>query len=176
MLTLAEKDVYAARLVNVRALGFRSYTVYLRSELWQKIKKTVLAEFPWCTACGRTATTLHHNRYDLDDLLGKRTEHLIPICQRCHHDAEFTKRGEKRGPQRATKKIEQRRERTINRRRNPRTTSEHWAFFFDTVVTIRKYLGMQDDVQARELTERLDDALALLQQSRAHKPRHKRHA
>lgn len=81
---------YEERARNLRSLGFRSYREYLDSDLWNRIKRLVYKQKgSSCMLCGEPATELHHNRYHRNDLLGKKTKYISPICRNCHRRIEF---------------------------------------------------------------------------------------
>lgn len=102
----AMRAEYGARNKNLRAMGFENYREYLKSEIWQRIRRLILREGVECVGgCGRAATQVHHGRYSRDVLEGRDLRHLYPICGGCHFRSEFTKAGEKLGPGRATKKL-----------------------------------------------------------------------
>jgi hypothetical protein len=81
---------YESREVGLRELGFASYRAYLRSELWQRIRRQVYKlKGSLCYLCQEPATELHHNRYHVNDLSGKRLCHIQPVCRQCHESIEF---------------------------------------------------------------------------------------
>ena len=74
----------------LRKLGFASYQEYLASDLWKGIRERVLADANHtCRLCGRRATQVHHTRYNPATMRGMRLNELVPVCGRCHKDAEF---------------------------------------------------------------------------------------
>lgn len=46
--------------------------------------------------CNRVATAIHHSRYHKNDLIGRTTKFLHPVCASCHRDFEFTWRSGKK--------------------------------------------------------------------------------
>jgi|SRR6185295_14794952 len=81
---------YSDRNRMLLEMGFASYAAYLRSQLWASIRRRVYEiKGGWCYLCGRQATELHHNRYHLADLEGRRLRYISPICRGCHHGIEF---------------------------------------------------------------------------------------
>lgn len=81
---------YSGRNRNLRKLGFTTYQDYLKSELWDNIRKRVFAEKGCkCHLCNRYATEIHHNGYGIRVLEGKDIRALVPICRKCHSEIEF---------------------------------------------------------------------------------------
>lgn len=81
---------YGARDRILRHLGFSSYSAYLKSDLWEKARsKTFTIKGRQCYLCPAKATQVHHMRYDIPTLLGKRVKHLMPVCAGCHRAIEF---------------------------------------------------------------------------------------
>ena len=90
-------ECYESRDHVLSTLGFESYEQYLRSSLWQAIRKRVMERNgERCIACGKRATAVHHTRYDHATLTGKDIEGLFPVCDTCHDLAEFDQEGNKR--------------------------------------------------------------------------------
>jgi hypothetical protein len=87
---------YSERNRLLRALGFKSYSLYLASALWQRIRALVLAKQGKCAACGRRASEVHHLDYDEATLRGESTENLVGLCWLHHRSIEFTDDGQKR--------------------------------------------------------------------------------
>lgn len=87
---------YLSRLVALRSLGFRSYGEYLNSDLWRTIRTKVLrVKGRLCFMCGKPATSVHHNRYHRNDLIGANLSFLFPVCDDCHKHVEFSRHGKK---------------------------------------------------------------------------------
>jgi hypothetical protein len=170
MLTLEEQQAYAERNAIIQQLGFSSYKVYLQSELWKSIRRQILLPHTRCRSCGKKATTLHHSRYKLEDMNGKCLTYLLPVCQGCHHKAEFNKKGEKIGVERATNKLN-----TWKAEHNKKESSRAgWAYFFKTVEEIRIYIGADPTEEARRLTAKLDEALSALPPKKVRQKKHKK--
>jgi ferredoxin len=88
---------YQKRNFKLEELSFSNYREYLRSELWDVIRRQVLArDENRCRACGDRAKNVHHTRYDLDVLIGKDLDSLVSLCRSCHLTAEFNASGDKR--------------------------------------------------------------------------------
>lgn len=84
-------ESYQNRAVVLQQLGFKSYKDYLKSDLWKKVKQKVFRKKgSYCSLCNNPATTIHHNRYHRNDLIGKKTTFLNPICHECHQKIEFS--------------------------------------------------------------------------------------
>lgn len=79
---------YRYRDENLKAMGFKSYSEYLRSDLWASIRKRALEMDDKCQRCGKTATQVHHRAYDPATLRGDNINSLSPLCGRCHRKAE----------------------------------------------------------------------------------------
>lgn len=81
---------YDSRNRILFVLGFSTYKAYLRSSMWKHAKTKALHEKGGkCMWCEKRAVTAHHSRYDIETLKGTTTKHLWPICETCHHKAEF---------------------------------------------------------------------------------------
>jgi 5-methylcytosine-specific restriction endonuclease McrA len=76
-------------------MGFVSYRAYLRSALWDKIRKRVLRVFPECELCGKPPNNIHHMTYSRRNLSGKTPWKLVVLCRDCHKSVEFTETEEK---------------------------------------------------------------------------------
>lgn len=79
-------NVWQLRAVNVAKLGFASYQDYLGSDLWRRIRESVLIRANYrCQACrSRRANQVHHRDYRLATLAGKTLAGLTAICRKCH--------------------------------------------------------------------------------------------
>lgn len=87
---------YTERNANLKTLGFPDYDTYLRSDLWFSVRDRVFREKGRaCTMCGEPATCVHHNRYGLKDLRGRRLTWLEPLCNGCHRTIEYDATGKK---------------------------------------------------------------------------------
>jgi hypothetical protein len=63
----------------------RSYTGYLRSNLWKMIRERVMARFSGdCLCCEQKATQVHHRDYRPSVLRGEDDSPLVPLCDDCH--------------------------------------------------------------------------------------------
>ena len=69
--------------------GYESYHHYLQSSLWFSIRTEILYGMVFCP-CGSLANQVHHKAYTEANLLGKTLRGLVPICNTCHYDIEFT--------------------------------------------------------------------------------------
>ena len=157
MLSPETKRVYAQRTKSLRKLGFTSYDDYLKSSLWQVIRRKILLPGTRCIACGKAATQVHHSRYAPQDLDGSQRTHLHPVCQGCHVQAEFTQEGWKNTPRQATEKLAARAVSIAKRQK-----TDAWSAFFRAVAAARGYLGMDPSEEARLLVEHIDIAQAAL--------------
>lgn len=90
------RDTYEKRNQLLLDMGYTCYDDYLSSSLWQSIRARALYRYGGlCRFCLNSATEVHHLRYDSATLLGKTLTALVPLCRRCHHKLEFSKRGRK---------------------------------------------------------------------------------
>jgi hypothetical protein len=120
-----EVNEYAKRNDILFELGFKNYRQYLRTSLWKEIRARKIALDPNCYGCGRPVEQVHHGRYHKENLTGINLKDLYSICRRCHKYCEFTRKGYKRDPIRATEvlvhirrtRIGQKRERVDHRPR-----------------------------------------------------------
>lgn len=88
-------------------MGFPSYADYLRSPLWQGIRRRFLAANGSCYLCRKAASQVHHTSYTQADLDGTRTTGLRALCPTCHHAIEFRNRdGQKLDLDQANQKLE----------------------------------------------------------------------
>lgn len=86
---------YSTRKAIVRGLGFKSYTGYLRSSLWKKIRRQVLErDQGLCLIClvdpPKKAQTVHHKFYSTDNMNGSSLAGLFSCCNGCHRVVEYT--------------------------------------------------------------------------------------
>ena len=99
-------NTYTSRDKILRDLGFDNYKAYLNSFLWREIRTKVrLQKGSSCFVCGDYATDTHHNRYAKADLTGETINNIIPVCRKCHNDAEH-RNGKKNTLRRAKKKLD----------------------------------------------------------------------
>ncbi len=83
---------YAERSCSLRSLGFKTYSEYLDSELWQSIRKRVFRDKGRkCFKCKKPASQIHHPSYAVDVMKGDNIEPLKPVCNKCH--AAISKKG-----------------------------------------------------------------------------------
>lgn len=90
---------YGERWRILLRLGFATYADYLQSDLWQDIRKRVLAlrSDRRCDNCEKErAVQVHHRTYDEKTLRGLRLDRLVPLCRKCHEQIEFDAMGRKR--------------------------------------------------------------------------------
>ncbi len=91
----------------IRKLGYGHYNQYLKSDLWREvIKPKVLAEHDHkCFVCGsKKSLEIHHMDYNTQNLSGKNTNNMVPLCPRCHKHIEF-KNGKKVGLEQANSRL-----------------------------------------------------------------------
>lgn len=80
-------------------LGFPSYGVYLKSDLWASIRARVYAKIgrnPKCSICPSPSEHLHHTHYSRQCLSGQSLYGIVPVCGRCHSAVEFDSKNQKR--------------------------------------------------------------------------------
>lgn len=108
--TTAEKckAVYSERNRVLKSMGFDSYALYLKSELWAQIRQRALAVSTECFVCGGKATQVHHLSYNKNVLEGRRMSDLTPLCGGCHRKIEFRiEDNQKLSPKQARSKMRQ---------------------------------------------------------------------
>lgn len=89
---------YQQRDVNIDILGFKTYSTYLRSPLWQIVRKEVLRRDKYkCQAkgCKRKAQEVHHLSYSIATLVGRNAGMMVSLCRDCHEECEFDSKGNK---------------------------------------------------------------------------------
>lgn len=72
---------------SLKELGFRTYSEYLKSDLWKQARAEFLERNPDCVRCGNEATQVHHVRYNIRTLKGIQTHNLVSCCSTCHREA-----------------------------------------------------------------------------------------
>lgn len=93
----ARLPMYKQRDALVLELGFTSYSAYLASPLWKKIRAVARQRGGmWCALCQERGTQIHHRHYGRRVLAGKKTSGLVLLCSRCHRAVEFFNDGFKR--------------------------------------------------------------------------------
>jgi hypothetical protein len=71
------------RAARLRALGYASYSDYLRSPHWREVKARYRAsDLPQACMCGADDVQLHHTTYDRID--AEDLSDLLPLCASCH--------------------------------------------------------------------------------------------
>lgn len=76
---------YRGRQRVLSGLGFRSYGEYLASGLWKSIRSRLLKRARHrCERCGSRATQVHHIGYSSNNLSGRKSKGLVPVCGGCH--------------------------------------------------------------------------------------------
>ena len=95
--------MYQKRDRDLKRLGFECYTDYLRSPLWDVIRREVIKrDFAECAVVDclseRGVRQVHHLSYTLSVLLGLKTSQLVTVCQFCHERLEFSKHGYRLSP------------------------------------------------------------------------------
>lgn len=91
--TLSHRNKLLRRLAKqgISSISQMPYEQYLRSTLWQLIRKWVIdAQTDQCFVCHHKAVEVHHHDYDEDTMLGERSDGLVGLCSRCHGLIEFT--------------------------------------------------------------------------------------
>ena len=87
---IKRRSPYVARDAILRGLGFQSYKIYLKSDLWKKIREAILTKIGYkCRVCGCFTRTLHHTVYNEDVFLGFEIKSLVPLCNKHHKFIEF---------------------------------------------------------------------------------------
>lgn len=93
---------YEDRQRELAKLGFSSYSEYLESDLWERIRKTVLhrdacrCRNPRCKSRRKKIVKqVHHLTYSVGALLGAYPFLLLTLCEDCHHLVEHDSKGNK---------------------------------------------------------------------------------
>jgi hypothetical protein len=82
--------------MSFKKFGFKSYSDYLKSHIFKKIKEEVFnIHSKTCICCKKEATQIHHMKYTDENILGKNYKYLVPICGKCHYKIEFNSDGSK---------------------------------------------------------------------------------
>ncbi len=69
--------------LQIEALGFRTYSAYLKSDHWSNFKRSYFAKHKKiCYCCGKPARDLHH--IDYTHLGAERQKDVEPLCRGCH--------------------------------------------------------------------------------------------
>lgn len=98
---------YAMRNIVLADMGYTSYEEYLKSKLWVRIRKKVLAKTQGkCSVCRDPANEVHHTSYDRKTLEGKNLKRLRPLCRSCHDIGEFNTEGKKMTLHQANQRLE----------------------------------------------------------------------
>lgn len=106
---LSELQARVARLWKRRrdtlqALGFKSYAVYQRSDLWVEIRDRVFRrDRHRCRFCGASAGQVHHDSYGRATLSGETLKRLYSACRQCHALGSLDADGNAREPTAATR-------------------------------------------------------------------------
>lgn len=70
--------------------GFSCYADYLKSDMWKRIRSSVLRRDKGkCQCCLKSARCVHHIDYKLATMIGNRMWSLISLCRECHEGIEF---------------------------------------------------------------------------------------
>lgn len=88
-------SAYQIRDETLRREGFRTYSEYLASDLWRKIREVVISKAKGCAVCGGKRQHVHHRDYSRETLLGMRTDLFAVLCSHCHKVIEYAA-GQKR--------------------------------------------------------------------------------
>jgi hypothetical protein len=80
------------RTFVLQKYGYKSYAVYLQSELWMSIRSRILKNAFCACGCGKIANQVHHKAYTEANLLGKTNRGLVAVNHDCHYGIEFTEK------------------------------------------------------------------------------------
>ena len=76
---------YRGRQQILLGIGYRTYREYLASDLWKSIRSRILKMARYrCERCGLRATQVHHIGYSYNNLSGRKSKGLVPVCAGCH--------------------------------------------------------------------------------------------
>ena len=91
--TFTPGKAYTGRNARVFKLFGTSYSEYLLSPLWARIRHQVFVrDHHKCVLCGKPAENAHHTSYSEATLLGKSIQ---AVCRSCHKSVEFFASGKK---------------------------------------------------------------------------------
>lgn len=97
---------YKERDAILKAMGFKSYSAYLRSQLWARIRRHAFGVLGSnCAVCDEKAEVIHHTRYSLSDLKGQTIDFMVQLCNDCHESIERHVDGKKTSLKAANKKL-----------------------------------------------------------------------
>lgn len=89
-------STYQDRNAILLRMGFKNYSEYLYSEVWEWVRsRAIRMNGGNCYCCARPATCIHHARYTEENLSGKNLTWLMPLCSACHKHGETYKDGTK---------------------------------------------------------------------------------
>jgi hypothetical protein len=90
-------DSYEQRDRYLSEMGYPTYTGYLASDLWKRIREKVLRrDCKICRLCGKEACQVHHKGYGRKVLIGSDLNALVSLCSSCHGEVEFDENRRKR--------------------------------------------------------------------------------
>ena len=73
----------------LKDMGFTSYNLYLKSDLWKSIRRRVMERDEYlCQACKRPGLVVHHMDYDAATMEGETLDQLVTMCKHCHDGIE----------------------------------------------------------------------------------------
>ncbi len=114
-----DMSAYINRNEELRILGFSNYGEYLKSDLWDRIRKRVFErDSGWCYGCGCKANQVHHRDYSRSTLKGC-IDSLVSLCPKCHKKIELID-GRKCSLEAANKKLDE-----LRRQRFAPATKKH---------------------------------------------------
>ena len=100
---------YGKRNKILRGMGFMSYEEYLKTPRWARIRRRIIRrDRGRCVLCRGKGWVVHHLRYTVPVLLGKRLDQLQTLCGACHEAIEWDY-DNKRSPKEARKEFFRRR-------------------------------------------------------------------
>lgn len=82
----------ASRDSIVRSLGYASFGMYLRGEIFSIIRKRFARELGnTCAVCGGFASKIYHRHYSRENLSGKSLDGLFAMCESCKINSDRSK-------------------------------------------------------------------------------------
>lgn len=79
------KTLHGHALNNVaKSLGFRRYSEYLASALWNSIERRVIESQPCCAHCGESSSRAFLLRHDYATLRGDTLGCIMALCEGCY--------------------------------------------------------------------------------------------
>ncbi len=87
-------ETYEDRDRALEKIGFEDYSSYLKSPLWEIIRRVVVQRDEYtCRGCSKPYDCVHHVSYSVETLLGLAPQNLVALCTACHRSVEYDDEG-----------------------------------------------------------------------------------